>query len=139
MKKLGKALGGLAIVGAMAAGGSAFTNSNTVVDSVAGIDQTVVSGIEIKSVDYDLAGDGGTGVDITHVNLVAVDDPLVTSDGVSLDVSVAFNDTTTLQACGAGVSSTDGDGDDVWTYVCDVVDEDLAGVTALFVTAVSND
>ena len=139
MRMLGKALGALTIVGAMAAGGSAFTNSNTAVDSVAGIDQTVVSGIEIKSVDYDLAGDGGTGADITHVNLVADDDPLVTSDGVSLDVSVAFNDTTTLQACGLGVSSTDGDGDAVWTYVCDVVDEDLAGVTALFVTAVSND
>ncbi len=72
MKKLGKALGAVAIAGAVAAGGAAFTNSNTQpADSVAGYGTTTVSGVTATSISYTL---NATGTTITKVNLVLTGD-----------------------------------------------------------------
>jgi hypothetical protein len=137
MKKLGKAFAAIAIAGAVAAGGSAFTNSNTVVDSTAGIAETVVSGITVTSVDYDITGDGADAAVIDQVNLVQTDDPADPADN-NLDVVVYFNTTGTPFACGVG--AVDAVAHTI-SYACPITGggQDVEAVTKLFVTAVSND
>ena len=55
-----KFLGALAVAGLVAAGGSAFTASNTVDPSVAGYGTSTVSGAIVSSVHHTLAADGVT-------------------------------------------------------------------------------
>ena len=107
MKKLGKALGAIAIAGAVAAGGSAFTASNTQpASTVAGYGTTSVTGVTVTSVAYTYNAGRDT---ITAVTLVVDTD--TTGDTIGL-------------AWGAGAAATcsdpgtyDGVGDET-TYVC---------------------
>ena len=48
----------VAVIGAIAAGGVAFTEANTVPDSVAGYKTTTVSGATVTDVQYTLSADG---------------------------------------------------------------------------------
>ena len=50
----------VAVIGAIAAGGVAFTAANTVPDSVAGYKTTTVSGATVTDVQYGLNGVGDT-------------------------------------------------------------------------------
>ena len=48
----------VAVIGAIAAGGVAFTEANTVPNSVAGYKTTTVSGATVSDVQYTLSADG---------------------------------------------------------------------------------
>lgn len=58
MRNNKKTLAALAVVGVVAAGGSAFTASNTVPDTVAGYGSSTISGATATSLKYTLNGDG---------------------------------------------------------------------------------
>ena len=94
MKKLGKALGAVAIVGAIAAGGAAFTESNSLpAANVAGYGSVTVTGVTATSVTYTLNGVGDT---ITAVNLV------LTGDTTPDTIKFAFNAENTVTCDDAG-------------------------------------
>jgi len=84
-----KFLGALAVAGLVAAGGSAFTASNTVDPSVAGYGTSTVSGAIVSSVHHTLAADG--------VTIVSTKLLFTTSQQHSI-VTAGFG-TTALQNC----------------------------------------
>jgi hypothetical protein len=83
MKKLGKALGAVAIAGAIAAGGSAFTAGNTGVPATKtlGYASTTITGVTATAVTYVL--DSGKE-NITHVDLT------LTGDTTTKTIQIAF-------------------------------------------------
>lgn len=70
----------VAVIGAVAAGGAAFTASETVPTNLAGYGTTTVSGATLNSLNYDLSADGTT---ITTANLVFAQDLTGDSVGIS--------------------------------------------------------
>ncbi|MGZ4350212.1 MAG: hypothetical protein ACXVYV_04595 [Gaiellales bacterium] len=89
------------LIGAIAAGGAAFTASSTVPATVAGYGTGVVSnGADVSSVNYTYSADGTT---ITNADLV------FTSDVTADVVKAGFNSGTALTACtvssGTGASA----------------------------------
>lgn len=127
MKKLGKALGAIAIAGAVVAGGSAFTDSNTITagqGEVAGYSTTTVSGVTATAITYTL---DGPGANITAVNLT------LTGDTTTNDVAYAFN-ADDLSTCGLGTY----DGSTETTYTCAVSPVvGVTTVTSLHISAVN--
>jgi hypothetical protein len=104
MRKSSKLIGALAIAGIAAAGGTAFTNSNTQATSqVVGYGSTTISGATVTSMAYNLnpAGD--------NVNTVTL---VLGGDTTGSAVSIGFNGGQTT-SCGTGVFSTN------TTYTCD--------------------
>ena len=110
----------VAVIGAVAAGGAAFTASNAVPSSVAGYGTASVTGGTVTSLTYGLSTDGSL-----------IDTATIVFDGdLTADtVSIGFNDTTTqpdtgngtaLQTCGTGTASAGS----TTTFVCT-----LSGVT----------
>jgi hypothetical protein len=85
MKKLGKALGAVAIAGAIAAGGSAFTASNTISSGVqtVGYVSQAISGVTATTVTYN--------TDTAKQNITSVDLDL-NLDTTSKIISIAFGD-----------------------------------------------
>jgi hypothetical protein len=73
----------VAVIGAIAAGGVAFTAANTVPATVAGYDNQVVSGATASDVHYDLSADGTT-IDNVEVTF--------SSDVTNKHVQIGFND-----------------------------------------------
>jgi hypothetical protein len=73
----------VAVIGAIAAGGVAFTEANTVPDSVAGYKTTTVSGATVTDVQYTLSADG------TEINdvILTFSDPDITG----MHVKIGFN------------------------------------------------
>jgi hypothetical protein len=128
MKKLGKALGAVAVAGAIAAGGSAFTASNTVTagqGAVAGYSSTTVSGVSATAITYTL---DGPGANITAINLT------LDGDTTTSDIGFAFN-SDDLTSCGAG--TYDGIGD-ATAYTCTpAAPVDVTTVTGLHVSAIN--
>lgn len=121
MKKLGKALGAVAIAGAVAAGGAAFTNSNTQpADSVAGYGTTTVSGVTATSISYTL---NATGTTITKVNLV------LTGDTRNNNIGFAFG-ADNLTVCDDAGSFAAGS----TTYLC-TANQNVVAATTLHVSA----
>jgi hypothetical protein len=82
MRKLGKAFAALAVAGAIAAGGSAFTASQTVVSSYAGTGTQTISGANVVNVHYDL---DASKANITAVSLVFAGDTTDQEVFLSLD------------------------------------------------------
>jgi hypothetical protein len=102
----------VAVIGAIAAGGAAFTAGNTVPSHAVGYGQTVVTGAEATDIHHFLAADGMhiTSTTMTLTGNLA-DAPIVTAgfgaDGVA------------LQACVATAPSGDfGDSDRTTTATC---------------------
>jgi hypothetical protein len=127
MKKLGKAVGAIAIAGAIAAGGAAFTNSNTIAPlqgETAGYSTTTVSGVTATSVVYGLNAVGDT---ITSLNLV------LDGDTTTDDIAFAFNGDN-LTAC-SDAGTYDGVGDET-TYAC-TANQNVVLATALHISAVN--
>jgi len=58
--KTSKIIASVAVIGAVAAGGAAFTASNTVAASVAGYGSSTISGATASALNYTLAADGTT-------------------------------------------------------------------------------
>lgn len=77
------------VVGALAAGGAAFTNSNTLTDSVAGYGTSHITGATATDVVYTLSGDG------TQINTVTI----TWNSDVSADTVEAGFNTNPLTSC----------------------------------------
>jgi hypothetical protein len=84
----------VAVIGAIAAGGAAFTAANTVPSHAVGYGQTVVTGAEATDIHHALSADG-MHIDSTTMTLTGnlADAPIVTAgfggDGVALQSCVA--------------------------------------------------
>jgi hypothetical protein len=112
----------IAVIGAVAAGGAAFTFSNTVPSSVAGFGSASVTGGTVTSLTYDLSTDGYY---ITTAHIV------FTGDKSADTASIGFSDGTTvngdgqtdgpLNVCGTGTY----DGTTSTTFVCDLTSADI--------------
>lgn len=105
----------VAVIGAIAAGGVAFTAANTVPNSVAGYATTTVSGATVTDVQYGLNGVGDT------INTVTL--TFSSPDITNLHVKIGFN----------GAATTDCTVDSATQATCSGLTEDLAGATALAV------
>lgn len=88
----------VAVVGAVAAGGSAFTASNTVPASVAGYDTSTISGATATALTYTLSADGAT---ITAADLT------FTGNQTGRTIKAAFG-TAALTACTVGTFDSTG-------------------------------
>lgn len=98
MKMLGKALGAVAVAGAIAAGGAAFTDANSgVTDSIVGHSEVTVSGVAVQSIDYTV---DGTGENVTDMTVVLDTD--TTATGTDVALGFTFGGTGPLTACVRG-------------------------------------
>ena len=80
----------VAVIGAVAAGGAAFTEANVVPDSVAGYDTTTITGATATAVNYTL---DGTGENITDVAVT------FSTDITAKHVRISFNGGTLTPDC----------------------------------------
>lgn len=104
MRKSTKLVGAIAVAGVVAAGGAAFTASNTQAASqVVGYGSTTVSGATVSSMQYNL---NSAGDNVDSVTLVLAGDTTTSA------VSIGFNAGATT-SCGTGIFVTD------TTYTCD--------------------
>jgi hypothetical protein len=110
MRKSSKVLGAVVVASVVAAGGAAFTNSNTFASGatapLTGYASTSVSGGVINSLKYNLSAAGDS---VTSVTLV------LATDTTSSAVSIGFNGDPT-SACGTGTYSSI---NTQTTYTCD--------------------
>jgi uncharacterized protein YvpB len=91
-------------IAALAAGGAAFTASNTQpANQIVGYGSTTVTGATVSSLAYVLSANGAT---VTSVTLV------LAGDTTASNVSIGFNGGA-IATCGVGVFTTD------TTYNCD--------------------
>jgi len=105
-KKSTRIAAAVAVIGAVAAGGAAFTASNTVPTSVAGIGSNTVSGGTVVSLSYTLSSDG-TDIDTANV---------IFSGDTTADAAEIGFDNGTMFTCGAG--SVDANSNT--SYTCDL-------------------
>ena len=99
-------LAGIALAGALAAGGAAFTATNSMpAGETVGYGTTTVSGATVNSIKYNPTGDGSQ---------IATVDLVLAGDTSALNVSIGLNGSNTV-SCGTGDAST---GDTA--YSCDV-------------------
>jgi hypothetical protein len=115
-------LAGLAVVGAIAAGGAAFTAGNTIPDTTMGFGTSHITGATATSLTYTRSGDGSTIISATLV---------FTGDLSANTVEAGFN-ANDLDTCATGVFATGST-----TVVCTMsTPEPTAGATT-FNVAVS--
>lgn len=99
MRKSTKVFGALAVAGTVAAGGSAFTASNTIPDTVAGYGTSNITGATATSLKYTLSADG---TQITDAALV------FTGDLTGKTVAAGFG-SDSLTGCTVGTYDATGD------------------------------
>jgi hypothetical protein len=94
-----KLLGAAALVGVVAAGGSAFTASNSLpaADAVKGYGSQTISGVTASTVNYNTNTAGDT---ITSIDLVLV------GDTTAKTIKIAFNDSAPATCSGTGIFTT---------------------------------
>ena len=112
-----------AVVAALAAGGSAFTDSNTGVStSVAGYGSVTATGADVAAVHYTVDAS-----DASKLSGVTVD---LTGDqtAVPLTVNVQWSDAVSATVCGTGTFAGG-----VTSYVC-TVEENVADAVSLAIT-----
>lgn len=97
MRNLTKTFAALAVVGVVAASGSAFTASNTVPNSVAGYGTSTITGATATSLKYTLNGDG------TQITAAAMN---FQGDLTGKTVKAGFG-TAALTSCTLGTVGTD--------------------------------
>ena len=119
--KLRKVIWVAGLAGLLSAGGSAFTNANTVPATVLGVGSGAVSGVTVTSVSYTLNANGTT---ITAVTMV------LSGDTTGSTIKIGFNHNPVATCSGAGVFSTD------TTYVCSGLSQDVATSKSFEVVAV---
>lgn len=115
----------IAVIGAVAAGGAAFTAGNTVPSSVAGYGSATVSGGTVLSLSYTLSADG---TDIASASVVF--------QGNTLDdtASIGFNDGATTTCTTPGAVDSNGNTD----YTCTLSGVSTTSETSAQVTLVNN-
>lgn len=118
MRKLGKAFAVIAVAGAIAAGGSAFTASQTLVTSYAGIGTQSVTGANVVNVHYDLDAPKTTVTGVSLVftgdttdqevflSLVAATNPSLCVNGVAAEVVGVFAAGETSYTCTVSVATS---------------------------------
>ena len=105
MRKSSRIIGAAGIACLVAAGGAAFTNSNTqAANQVVGYGSTTISGATVNSMAYNL---NGPGDNVDSVTLVLADDTTAQA------VSIGFNGGNTA-SCGTGTFAAG-----ATTYTCD--------------------
>ena len=114
----------IAVIGAVAAGGAAFTAGNTVPDTVAGFGTDTVSGGTVLSLNYTL---NGTGTNITAATIVFQGD--TTAD----TAAIGFNNGTQT-TCAAGSL----DGASNTSYTCSLSGVTTSSVTSAQISLVNN-
>jgi hypothetical protein len=116
----------IAVIGAVAAGGAAFTDSNTVPDTTAGYGTATVSGGTVDSLSYTLSTDGTS---LTQATVVFDGD--TTGD----TASIAFNaPNTDLQTCNVGTLDSNSN----TTYTCPLTGITTADETSVQIALVNN-
>jgi hypothetical protein len=80
----------VAVIGAVAAGGAAFTEANVVPDSVAGYDTTTITGATATAVNYTLDNEGDAITDVAVT---------FSTDITGKHVRIAFNGGTLSSDC----------------------------------------
>jgi hypothetical protein len=118
MSKTRNFLGAAALAGVLAAGGTAFTASNTLpaANVTKGYGSQTISGVTAESVTYNTNVAKDT---VTSVGLV------LTGDTTSKTIQLAFNDAGPTTCSDGGVHDAEGD---ATTYSC-TVDQAVATVT----------
>ncbi len=114
MRKYKKILGSVAVVGALLAGGSAFTASNSVpMIGTMGYASQEISGVTATSVVYNTSLGGSLLDSITLV---------LWGDTLALDIAVSFSSGELPQTCSGSASATWEAGGEAGhtTYSCDV-------------------
>jgi hypothetical protein len=125
--KTGRIVAAIAVIGAVAAGGAAFTDSNAMpTNSVAGFGTTSVSGGTVTSLQYALSGDGYY-IDTATIVFQGDVSADTASIGLSDGATVGSDGTTdgTLVACGSG-SYVSGTGT---TFSCDLSSSNIVTAT----------
>jgi hypothetical protein len=123
----------IAVIGAVAAGGAAFTASNTVPNSVAGYGVSTVTGGVVDSLTYGLSSDGSN---VTSATIVF--------EGNTVDdtAEIGFNGTSgnavALQTCDTGVAGTNQESLAITTYTCPLSGVTTADVAQSQVTLTNN-
>jgi hypothetical protein len=105
MSRKTKLFAGAVLVAAVAAGGSAFTASNTVPDATVGYGTNTVSGATVNSIAYNT---NAAGDNVDSVSLV------LAGDTTGSAVSIGFNGASTT-SCGTGTY----DSTTATSYTCD--------------------
>lgn len=105
------------LIGAIAAGGAAFTASNTIPDTVAGYGTSHISGATANSLNYVISSDGTT---ISEADLVFQGD-------VSADTVTAGFNTDNLQSCTVGSHAS---GTDTTPVQCTGFSQPTSGATS---------
>ena len=98
-----KVLGAVAIAGLVVAGGSAFTNSNTVATSKAGAGEGVITGYDVSNVVYTFTEDAAVGLKYDTVTYTLSDTATLSRSRVNSagEVDGTFVD------CGLTTDATD--------------------------------
>lgn len=88
-KKTTRIAAAIAVIGAVAAGGAAFTDTtNQPANQALGYGSTTISGGNITGISYQLSANGTT---VDTVTLTSTDDLLTDNNGTSASVYLAFN------------------------------------------------
>jgi hypothetical protein len=114
----------VAVIGAVAAGGAAFTAGNTVPNTVAGFGSATVSGGTVLSLNYTLSSDG-TAIDTATI--------VFSGDTSGDTASIGFNNGNLTQ-CAAG--SVDGAGNT--SYTCTLSGVSTGSETSAQISLVNN-
>src|SRR5579875_1086027 len=125
-KKTTRIAAAVAVIGAVAAGGAAFTASNTVPNTTAGYGTSTITGGTVLSLNYTLSGDGTS---ITTATIVF-------QGNTTTDTAAIAFDSGSQTTCGAG--TLDGAGNT--TYTCNVSGAGVStsATSASHITLVNN-
>jgi len=116
MQKSAKILVGLAAAGLIAAGGSAFTASQTIASgSKVGYGDTTVTGINVSDVQYVVSSTDGSKLD--KIKFVTSDSAATTSTG-TLTVRDSSN-ALVVSGLSCGNAVSDGEATPKYTFTCD--------------------
>lgn len=124
MSKTKKFFGAVAVVGVIAAGGSAFTAGNTLpaADVTKGYGSQTISGVTAESVTYN--------TDAPKENIVSVG-LVLTGDTTAKTIQIAFNDAAPVDCSGVGTFNATNDDS---TYTCTVT-QTVAGANKFALVA----
>jgi hypothetical protein len=114
----------IAVIGAVAAGGAAFTDSNTVPASIAGYGSNTVSGGTVLSLSYGLSSDG-TDIDTATI--------VFSGDTTADDAQIGFNNGSTTDCAPGALDSASNT-----KYVCTLSGVTTAAETSAQISLASN-
>ena len=109
-RKTRKIIGAVAVIGALAAGGAAFTSSSSLPNTIAGVASSTITGANANSLTYTY---DGTGTHINGVNLIFNEDLTAggpATNGKAATITSAFNGGSLASNCSITLAGYDGTG-----------------------------